>query len=55
MSAKDALQLLFDRASVGSSAERKGRLDLRIPLLAAAQSVNEVTLAQSERVRSKAR
>jgi len=55
MSAKDAPSALFDRASVGSSQERKGRLDLLIPLLAAAQSVDEVTLAQSKRLRSKAR
>ena len=55
MSAKDGLHHLFDRASVAASAESKGRLDLLKPLLAAAQSVDKITLAQSKRLRSKAR
>ena len=55
MSAKDPFSTFFDRASVAASAESKGRLDLLKPLLAAAQSVDKITLAQSKRLRSKAR
>ena len=55
MSAKDALQLCLTGPPLALLKREKGRLDLLIPLLAAAQSVDEVTLAQSKRLRSKAR
>ena len=55
MSAKDALQLCLTGPPLALLKREKGRLDLLIPLLAAARSVVEVTLAQSERARSKAR
>ena len=55
MSAKDALQLCLTGPPLALLKREKGRLDLLIPLLAAAQSVDEIRLAQSKRLRSKAR